>query len=89
MTTAGHDNCQILANFESLPDTEKRIYATTVCRCDPSGHRAWITHAHGHRRGDSGWGDQRLRRACRSKDLHIKGQLVSPAEYCNENLYDG
>tara|TARA_B100001123_G_scaffold39287_1_gene40495 strand:- start:4656 stop:4796 length:141 start_codon:yes stop_codon:yes gene_type:complete len=23
------------------------------------------------------------------KDLHIKGQPVSPAEYCNENLYDG
>lgn len=89
MTKAADDNCQILSTFESLHDTKKRIYATTVCRCDPLGHREWITLPTDIAEVILGGVTNGWAALAADKDLHIKGQPVSPDEYCNENLYDG
>ena len=88
VTNAADGNCQINLTIESQVGTTKRIYATTVCRCDQSGDREKITLP-----ADvaevildvvaNGWDPFRT-----DQDLRLKADFGSPHAFFNDDLCD-
>lgn len=89
VTDRDDGNCQINLTIESQVATTKRIYATSVCRCDQSGDREKITLPTDVAEViqdvvANGWDPLTT-----ETDLHITGDFGSPHQFYNEDLHDG